>query len=249
MATTNTKLKDFLAETGFVSKVGWSRNPIPLFGPCLAAYTMWICGQNVSMEFDRRNPRLGPCAMDHGWKPDLLYRKRCMKRLTFILRRLFAIPCLGFATVMPEAMPALASEPEGGIGVCALAIRPLLLEFVNWAEQVHECGPVGSDFETVLQPVLARQISTALEKAMVEPVTLFIGTIPPKTVLGTMIFHGVGFGPESVFSGDLINNETRYDTALRFLSHTAEAKLNFAQGARPLFRSNTRKWDTSLSLT
>ena len=114
MATTNTKLKDFLAETGFVSKVGWSRNPIPLFGPCLAAYTMWICGQNVSMEFDRRNPRLGPCAMDHGWKPDLLYRKRCMKRRTFILRRLFAIPCLGFATVMPEAMPALASEPEGG---------------------------------------------------------------------------------------------------------------------------------------
>jgi hypothetical protein len=167
-----------------------------------------------------------------------------MRRRTFIIKRLLAIPCLAFPVTMAQAMLAPASGPE--VGMPSFPVSQLLREFVEWAEQVHGSGPVGSDFEIVLPPALALQIASVVGKAMVEPVTLFTGNIPPRTVAGAMIFHEVGFGIESVFSGKVMDNDCRYNTLLRCLSRAARTKLLLVKGSAPCFRSTLDKFSGDL---
>ena len=112
-------------------------------------------------------------------------------------------------------------------------MKPQLVKFIEWLEQVYQRGPIGSAFEQPVSPVLTIKGLAVLEWALStgQAVELFTGTISKEALLAGLIFRRSRVAAETAIQGQMDDGD--FERLTRCLYEIRHSGFKLVEGSPP----------------
>ena len=112
-------------------------------------------------------------------------------------------------------------------------MKPQLVKFIEWLEQVYRRGPCGSAFEQPVPPVLVIKAEAMLQWALStgRPVELFTTNVSAKALLAGLIFRRSRVAADIAIQGKMDDGD--FERLTRCLYEIRHSGFKLVEGPPP----------------